>query len=73
MKAPVNIQLFNKRNNKWPDVIIYRKLFYRDINWNRYFVKDSKIIKIIGKILIHHRLGSIATVKEAATVKKHMN
>ena len=69
-RTPVNIQLFNKGNNKWSDVIIDSKLFYRDINWGRYFVEDSIIIKIIDKMLIHHRLGSIATVKEAATVSE---
>lgn len=67
-KSPVSIQLFNKGNNKWADIIVNSKLFYRDTNWNRYFVEDPKIIKIIDKMLMHNQLGSIATVRESATV-----
>lgn len=69
-KSPVTIQLFNKSNNKWIDTTISSKLFYRDINWDRYFVEDTKILKIIEKMLIHPQLGKIATVKEAATVSE---
>lgn len=69
-KSPVNIQLFNKGNHKWSEVIVKSKLFYRDINWNRYFVEDPKIIKIIDKMLNHQQLGRIANVNEAATVSE---
>lgn len=69
-KHPVNIQLFNKTTNKWSDVIVNNRLFYRDINWDRYFVEDPKIIEIIDKMLIHSQLHRIATVREAATVSE---
>jgi tRNA1(Val) A37 N6-methylase TrmN6 len=69
-RNPVTIQLFNKVNNKWLDVIIKNKIFYRDINWSRYFVEDTRIINIIDKMLEHRQLGKIAAVREASTVSE---
>ncbi|WP_461207809.1 Eco57I restriction-modification methylase domain-containing protein [Clostridium sp. DL1XJH146] len=67
-KTPVSIQLFDKSNDKWIENIISPKIMYRDINWNRYFVKDTLIINILEKMLRFTLLEKIATVKEAATV-----
>jgi hypothetical protein len=69
-RSPVTIQLFNKGSNKWSDVIIKSKIFYRDINWSRYFVEDTRIINIIDKMLGHKQLGKVAAVREASTVSE---
>lgn len=72
-KVPVSIQVFDASSNKWIENIIDTKTFYRDNDWDRYFVKDIMIIKVIEKILKFTSLDNIATVKEAATVAEAYN
>lgn len=69
-KVPVTIKLFDTNSKKWSETIITEKLFYRDIYWDRYFVRDIRILNIIEKMLSYTPLCKIATVKEAATVSE---
>lgn len=58
---------------------IVGQLFYRDIFWDRYFIKDEKLLNIINKISLNESLSwfveditAAATVSEAYLIKEKL-
>ncbi|HHV39248.1 MAG TPA: N-6 DNA methylase [Tepidimicrobium sp.] len=69
-KENVNMVIMRDKENILSEHEIKHEIFYRDIYWDRYLVKDREVLSIIEKVLTGESLDSYCSVKGAATVSE---
>lgn len=69
-KNPVKMIVMKSKIEAERSNIIPQSIFYKDINWDKYFANDLESVLIVDKLLNNDRLENRAMVKGAATVSE---